>query len=344
MRTRRPATLILTAILLTVPSIVSAASGLQGPVENGDFETGTTPRAVHEALSDSPVDECTGVGHQVFYGPSSLAGQATGGQAGEPNASKADPSAAAQDAADDPVDHAVFLSGYGHCVFEPNDRGVDVAWVNPVDQFNKPILWSVHPGFPSTEFGYDLDDDPFDREARFIADADLHNLNMWQSYVSQPGVYTANFDAFEMTVEAGDIPNSAKVQVILSASPLEAQSPYTVGYLDCVLTFDSANLAPGTDGRVSVDPLEGSFRYDHGDNDPICTEAAATINSDSATEEEKRDALGRLRIVQLNFRNFNTGSQAVVVDDVAMPGATTVAEEIAEGNHKVDPHASPEDL
>lgn len=345
----RTTPILFALLLVAVPLASAQTQNAGGPVENGGFEGPFVPAEAYKPLEETPVDTCIGLGHQVFFGPTSAAGQATGGQAGNPNPNQADPQEGARAVADDPAAWAEYQSGYGHCVYDPNGRGVDVAWVEPVDRLKQPIMWSVHPGFPSTDFGYTFDDEPFDREARFVPRADGSQLsphNMWQSYVSQPGVYTANFDALEFDVEAGEIPSSARVAVSLSGTPMDGQSPYVAGYQDCILTFRGDDLAPGPDGTVSTSPLDANLRNDPGDQVKYCEKAVKTFNDPTASEEEKRNALGRLRIVQISFWRFNVdpGEQPVVVDNVAMPGATTVAQELADGNVNVDPRYNPDDV
>ncbi len=324
------------SLLIILPSAASIVEPLDGPVENGSFESPFVPPEAEGALAGTPADACIGIGHQVFYGSETVPGQLTGGPALSPDPGRSDPGAAAARIAEDPVDEAAFQAGYGHCEFSQAE-GTDIVWLTPKERIDQPAMWSVSFRIPSTEFGYNFDDDPFDREARFIPDPDLLNHNLWQSYVGQPGVYTANFEALELTLEAGEVPSSAIVRVSLSGTPLDSQSPYLAGYQDCILTFGSEVLVPGEDGRISADPLDAALRNDPGDTTQYCAEAVDTFNDGSATEEEKRDALGRLRLVQISFWNWNTGEDAVVIDDVAMPGATLFAEEAAEGNLNPDP-------
>lgn len=329
------------AALLMLPSVVGAPAPLDDPIENGDFEQPFVPREVHDALSGTPVDECVGLGHQVFYGYDTFVGTATGGPFAEPDASQADPQKAVEDAASDPIGTALYQSGYGHCVYG-DDTGTDIVWFNAVDQTDKPALWSVHPRVPSTEFGYDHDDDLFDREARIVANASRANLNLWQSYVSQPGIYSARFDQLRFDVEAGQVPSQAKVQLVLSATPLERQTPYLAGYLDCVLHI--TDLQPDDDGTVRVGPLEGHMTVDDDsgpDQEADCARAASTYNDASRPDADRLDALGRLRIVQINVRNFNLGAEDVVIDNLAMPGTTTAADEAAAGNVHVRPDLDP---
>lgn len=327
------------AATLVLPLAVGLPAPADDPLENGDFELGVHAPAARDALTGTPADACVGLGHQVFYGYETLLGTATGGPFAEPDPSEADPQQAAANATDRPAATALDLAGYRHCVYG-SDTGTDVVWFQPVDHTDKAAFWSVHPRIPSADFGHDHDGDPADREVRFPSDASLSNLNMWQSYVSQPGVYTANFDEFRFDVEAGIVPDSARFQLVLSATPLERQTPYLAGYLDCVLQL--TDLSPDADGTVRVGPLEGTLTLDDDsgpDSEADCQDAAAIYNDPTSTDAERRDALGRLRIVQVNFRNFNLGAGSVTIDDVALPGTTTVADEASHGNADVDPDA-----
>lgn len=341
---------VLTGLALVgVPLASAQAEHTTGPVENGDFEQPIVPPETFETAEGTPADACIGVGHQVFFGPESAAGQATGGEAGHPNPDEGDPEAAADTITEDPEGWAVFQSGYGHCVYEPDSKGVDVAWINPVERGQQPAMWSTHPYFPSTEFGFNFDGDPFDREAKFLPldpDEPMNTHNLWQSYVSQPGVYTANFDQLEFHVEAGEIPHSATVRLSLSGTPMDGQSPYVAGYQDCILTFTAEMFDPAGNGEVAVDPLDANLRNDPGDATEYCETAVDTFNDEEASEEERRDALGRLRIVQISFWDFNVeqGETPVVVDDVAMPGSSTVVEEAAGGNVNLDPRFDADDF
>lgn len=314
------------------------------PVENGDFEIGYTPEPVTQAVAGTPVDECVGIGHPAFFGPDSAPGALTGGKAGSPNADDADPQQAADNVTADPIWWVEYQSGYGHCVYDPQGQGVDIVWLQAKERSEQAALWSYHPRDASAEFGFNFDDDPFDREVRFPADDSLASHNLWQTYVSQPGAYTANFTEFRLTLEDGSVPSSARVILSLSATPLETQTPYLAGYLDCQLTFPSSVLSPDSDDVVRVDPLEGILQNDGSDSTPFCEEAVNTFNDPDASEDDKRDALGRLRIVQLSFWSFHTGAEDVVVDDIAIQDASLFVEEAARGNVLVDPDPGLEDV
>ncbi|MGH7818889.1 MAG: hypothetical protein ACREQ9_03875, partial [Candidatus Binatia bacterium] len=156
--------------------------------------------------------------------------------------------------------------------------------------------------------------------------------NFWQAYPNPQQLFTANFDALEFRVEDGAIPPSAFVQISLSTTPLETQHPFLGIFLECSLTFRSALLVPGAGGDVSVDPVTADFSS----RDPRCDGAKALWDA-AATDDDRRAILGRLRIVQTSFWNFNTGTSPVRLDGVSLTGATTFVEELAAGNVRVAP-------
>lgn len=323
--------IILGLALLTVglPIGTSTPQPAGAPVENGDFEIGYTPEPATQALAGTPVDECVGIGHQAFFGPDSAPGALTGGKAGSPNADDADPQQAADNVTADPIWWVEFQSGYGHCVYDPQGQGVDIVWLQAKERSEQAALWSYHPRDASAEFGFNFDDDPFDKEIRVESSpSNGGDHNLWQN-VFNPGrtyAFTANFDGLAFDLEDGEIPDDASVKVSLGAEPLNVQERFTApAYIDCVLGFPGSALqasADANDGRVSVSPLNAEVGYS-GPSDPDCP--------DEKTEEN----LGRLTIVQLSFWNFNDGTEPVVIDDVALDGATAHAEEAADGNLRI---------
>lgn len=332
-------TIAIATLLIGLPSAASLIEPFDGPVENGSFETPFVAEEARTALEGSPVDECTGIGHQVFFGPESTPGYLLGGEATAPDPTSTDPGSAADRVTDDPAREALFQTGYGHCIDDAKGEGVDLVWFNTVDHANKPVMWSVHPRTASTAFVYDGDDDPSDREAQFIAEKSLSNHNLWQVYVSQPGLYTANFTSFDFVLEDGEIPTKANVYMHLSATPLELQTPYAAGYFECTLVLPAETMIPDGQGQISIDPLDGDLNA----RDPECEDAADTFSDEGNDEEVRRAALGRLRVVQMGFRNFNLGTQDVVIDDVNIQGASTAADELAGGNYNLDPQLDLDD-
>ncbi len=339
---------------------LSSATGF-GPVVNGDFELSPVPRTSTSALDNTPADECVGIGHQVFWGSETAQADATDIRPAPDIIGAAlferltnedaeddpqpDPAAAADRVSSSPSEEALFLSGYGHCEFS-SQKGQDQAWVNPAGGGGatgneKAPGWSNtgNDNSPTTA-GFYHDDDPFDREVRIVADSSLDNHNMWQSF-GPSNAFTANFEALEFDVEAGSIPSSANVQLALSATPLERQNGETVAFFGCQLNFREAALVPDDDGHVRVDPTiadtagtTGVQFFDRGGDD--CDDIHGAW--DDATTQERREMLGRLSIVQISFKNFNRGADDMLLDNIALTSATTVAEELAvHGNLHVCP-------
>jgi hypothetical protein len=308
-------TTVLVAALLALPSGTAIAQTTPGgPIANGNFESHAVPGEASGPLEDTPANECIGIGHQANWGSDTPQGTLVGD---DPTAITSDPS----NADPDPVrfverytgaengpeskaqQDAEEQSGYGHCEFS-DEKGHDAYWINPAQAGGTTdedaFRWSV--GSQATA-SFRADDEPIDKEIQIdSAPSNGGDHNLWQN-MFQPGqqaAYTANFDALELDVENHEtttIPSDAFVQISLGAEPLNVQEPYTVVYIDCA--------------------------------DPDCPDDLG----DSASE--RRQTLGRLSIVQVSFWNFNDGNAPVVIDDVGLPGATTHAEEAADGNARV---------
>lgn len=307
---------LLVLVLFAAPVLGSGGLSPVGPVVNGGFESPPIPPAAGDAIRDTPLDRCIGIGHQVFYGTDSPQHKAI---------DEGDPVGAAQQVAQDPKEEGRKASGLDHCV-SSGSEGSDVFWVSPVHQVDgEPNGWSTCLD-SSVDFGFDLDDDPFDREARVLADPTKCNHNMWQSFASIGQAWSLNFESFDFTVEDGVIGTSANVQLGFSLSPLYAQHPYVGVFYEGALLFNGEDLVP-ENGKVTVSPADATI---------ICPDYQPC--RDFRTDVENGDAnVGQVRLVQLSFWNFNRGPTPVVIDDVAIVGATTVAEEAAAGNIKPNP-------
>lgn len=307
--------ILLTLATLSVLVPYGAANGLLpvSSVTNGDFEA-HLPEAAGDLLADTPVDTCIGIGHQIWWGEDTILGDAT----------NADVDSAAQR---DPAEEATKYAGLGNCVYSAND-GYDVVWLNAVTMAKREAVhWSHMPGdVKSVEFG-DHDGDG-DREARMPANRQLSGHNLWQAYPSAHQAFSANFQEFRFKVEDGAVPAGALVQISLSAEPLEVQNGELLLDIDCSLNIRGALLQPGADGWVRVDPVDAQLVAYKGT--PDCAGIVEDFNS--GNERDARYALGRTRVVQLSFWSFNTGSESVTIDDVAMYHPTTAAEEVLRGN------------
>lgn len=298
----------------------------RNPVVNGEFELASP---AGDVLGGTAADECIGIGHQVLYGYESPQGTVTGGPYDDPNASRADPGQAATNVTTNPEEEARFASGYDHCVWG-DDTGYDLCWCNPADDVSdEAIQWSGHQDDTIADSG--ADDDP-DREITVTKDSSSHNF--WQAFPNPFQAYSGNFDAVELRVEDGQVPRSASVHVVLSASPLQAQSPWFVYYFDCSLTFTGFQT-----GANSIPVLDGRFSSRSSD----CQQAADTWAN--GTDAEKREMLGRMRIVQLSFRgwdNVASTDDEVALDGISLSGATLAAEEAATGNVNPNPTSETE--
>lgn len=311
---------MLTGGLAAVIPAVSASP--LGPVTNSDFEAPPVPDAVAEPLEGSPIDECIGVGHQAQYGYESPQGTATGGTYDQPNPDAADPQQAATNVTEDPEGEAVFAAGYGHCVWGA-DTGYDLAWVHPKARTTQPAHWSTEINAPAADFGYNFDDDPFDREVKLIADDSLAHHNLWQWMGSKHQAFTPDADSLSMDIEAGDV--SGQVKLILTNLGMNPES--TDYYQPCSLTFTQAQLtdAMDGDGHIAADPTNAQFAA----RAPSCQDLKDAWD-DESDDVSKRDVLSQTRITQLSFWGWERGTDTdSVIDNVELPGASTAAEAAA---------------
>lgn len=348
--------LIFAVACLTVVGPMGLSQGVvPNAVVNGDFEL-HNPDETDDALEGSVLDECIGIGHQVFWGTDSPQGQIASsidanadadpeeGASANASANLSSAQAGASQVAEDPEGEAFFLAGYGHCVFS-DEEGADVAWLNPRHQASNPALaWSATPVEEGGSTSFEDGDGDGDREAVVLADPARENHNMWQSWLSTNQAFTANFETFEFDVEAGTIADNARVVLSLSATPLAVQSPWVGLWLDCQLRFSADQLEASLSGdRVVADPLEASFSAAGSGDD--CDDLEEAWDA-AESEEDKREILGQLRIGQLSFWSFNHVDEedvdeacgcAIQIDNGALTHPTSASEEIASGNVNVQP-------
>jgi hypothetical protein len=310
-----------------VALVPTASASPAGPVTNSNFEIPPVPDEASQALAGTPVDECYGVGHQAFYGEESPQGQIAGSdfnpyalQNAEPvNPDESSPSEAVTQVSEDPEG---VQQQQTDCVYSVED-GRDVAWVQPKDRSTQPFHWSMDVRNPSADFGFNFDDDPFDREVKLLADENLAHHNLWQWFGSKHQAYTPNADAFSMDLEEGDV--SGQVKLVLTSNPLhEAEVAY---YDDCSLTFTASTLADHVDenGHIAVDPVDADFSSRRAPCDALATQWENAEN-----DEQRRDVLSQTRITQLSFWGWEGGtSEDSVIDNVELPGANTAAEAAA---------------
>lgn len=325
------------ALLALATGPAAAQSNPAGPVANGNFESFAVPSEATQPLQGTPADECVGIGHQVDYGTDTPQGTLTGSEFDD-MPDDADPSPTAlvdryqQGGASQARADAEEQSGYGHCEFS-DAKGEDKYWVNAAGAGgttgDSAFLWSnVGDDGSPTQAGFTYDDDPFDKEVQVDTVPGKHNF--WQN-VLNPGrepAYTANFDALQFDVEAGSIPDEAYVDISLNGAPGHVQEPYVAAYIDCGISFPASYLQASLDeGTVSASPVADAVNYDAGAD---CPSKSNWNNPDDG--DSRREILGRLSISQVSFWKFNRGDAPVVIDNIALPGATTLAQEAASGN------------
>lgn len=330
-------TVLIGLALLTVaaPAVVSDSLAPVGATTNGDFERPFIPEVVPDALEGTPLDGCYGVGHQVLWGTESPQGVLIGTGPFSPTDAEPNPDGLVdrygqeERPIDKARDDAADQVGPDTCVYG-SEEGYDLAWLAPKLSTEKASGWSFHAPDPSVEFGYNLDDDPFDREVRFQTGGEGSTHNLWQAYNNRHQAFTGNFDHLGFTIEDGELDTTtgASVKVSLSATPSHEVDPAAAIEIDCVLTFDVADLAGNVEGdRVEMSPLDARFTAYRGDE--ACEPLVDAWDDESG---DKRTLLGELRIVQLSFWRFNLADEPLVIDDIGLPGATLYAEEVTSGS------------
>lgn len=217
-------------------------------------------------------------------------------------------------------DEVCLVTGDTHVDVLPPDQNPDPSlpwpWLVRVSPCGAGAFKALHWSSSNvTEFG-DFDGDG-DREARVDGSVESDPLlgnahNFWQAFPSPHQAYTADFDALRFRVEGGSIPQGAYVQISLSQTPLDEQTPWLVIFIDCFLTF--TGLAADASGEVSVDPTTASFQKAWSG----CADTETAWNS--AGPVARREILNRHRIVQVSFWGFQTGAP-LLIDGVDLSNA-----------------------
>lgn len=160
-----------------------------------------------------------------------------------------------------------------------------------------------------------------------------------------PRAMSGSFQTYRFVVEHGTVPEQAKVVMHLQANPSDTQHPLPAGvisrpFYDISLIFEGEDLEPDSIGHVLLDPVtEGETTCPTVDIDldgevddpwPPCTDFQDDWGE--ASEEERRDMLGRTRLIDHGFHLWDRGEGTVVIDNVRMSGATSIAQELARGN------------
>jgi hypothetical protein len=316
---------VLVAAALLVP--IAAADGLLpiNPITNGDFDTAVTPGGVGPAR---PVlDRCIGIGHQGLnplfssYGDWSLALINDGAADPTTVATKATGATFADDATGYPIAAAGGYAGNPDSILGCDPNFNDLAQPNPWNSLRDDgFMWSND---PATSF-LDVTGDG-DTEAVIPSVPAQHSHSLWQSIATSTQAFSADFDAFQFTVESGSLPASANVQVGLSLTPSYMQSPWVVAFWEGAVYFTSADLVPDASGRVSVNPVAKGEIICPAAYTP-CEEFRADYNAADAVG--KATLLGQTRIVQTSFWSFNNPAGPVVLDDIAYLGAKSFAETV----------------
>lgn len=202
----------------------------------------------------------------------------------------------------------------------------------PGNPYGLPWLFAISPCHSSyvTALGwshgagavYDDFDGDEDREAKILpgmVDPQTGSHNMWQAYTAPHQAWMAG-ESYEFRVEQGTIPAGAATILYLSKSPHTTPNAFMFVQIECGLVLPSTLMTPDADGLVHMHTTDGDLVPVL----PSCNGLAAEWPG--ATHERRHEILDGLRLVQNSFVNFNAGTEAVVIDDVAMYGAETVAE------------------
>jgi hypothetical protein len=151
---------------------------------------------------------------------------------------------------------------------------------------------------------------------------------------------SANFRSLEFTREAGDL-SGGWVTVALTLAPTAVQGawPETNGgaWLSFFPEVAPEAWQPNAEGRVSLDPaLHGYVLCAH----PGCEPWKADF--DAADPDRRRAILGEARLLWIRISDYRfDNADPLVLDDVALLGATTAADEIAAGHVRVNPCLEP---
>lgn len=189
------------------------------------------------------------------------------------------------------------------------------------------LFWD-HSGIrPESADFRDIDDD-LDREAVLGCLVDWCSfVNMGQSITSATQVFSADFEAYAFTIEAGVVPSDALVFHRIWMWPACADDAYpypcTIG-----LSWSNASMVPDDQGRVTLDPVDATFSCLGGGadgqagtlfHDPRCDRFEEEWAA--ADDEARREMIRPGRVVEHSFQGFHLGEHPVVIDDVSIEGA-----------------------
>jgi hypothetical protein len=310
------------------------------PLVNGDLDTYVTPGM---AAALQPVaDRCFGIGHQAFdvlyssWADSTLAhendverdvdaGTEAAASGDAPGAATHAGNAATTAAETDPAPTAEFLGSYPGLIgsnpaypyyCDPNYREIAMpnAWAMSRD---RGLAWS------SNEVIFTDSTGDGDQEAVFNKTTTAY---LYQAAVSTQQAWSADFDDFEFTLESGQLPPGAYIQIGFSVNPGYQQNPWIGIWWDGGIQFDQNDMVPDAQGRIHLNTTaDGSI---------VCPDYTPCYDFQRAynagTPAEKHTLLGQVRLVQTSFWSFGNPNGNVVLDDIAYVGAKTMAETMAE--------------
>lgn len=328
----RLAAFFVIAILATSATAIVGATGLLpvNPIVNGDFDQGyiiggLTP--LHSVL-----DRCVGIGHQVL-GP--LYSPWADWAFAHANAAADDPTSVAALATDPatPGQATTYPLAYaGRAAADPNSvhacdaNDNEITEVNPWGTIHdRGVGWSNDPGTTFADYNGDGD-----VEAIIPPVPTKYNHDLWQSTATTTQAFSADFDSFQFSLEAGSIAPGANIQVGFSLSPSYTQHPFVGIFWEGAVLFTSSDMVKGADGVVRLNPIAQGEIICPAGYSPCLRFQSAYAASDGTG---KATLLGQTRVVQTSFWAFNNPAGNVVIDNIAYVGAKSAAE--------TKPHAGP---
>ncbi|MFA5862375.1 MAG: hypothetical protein WDA16_11845 [Candidatus Thermoplasmatota archaeon] len=336
MKTKLIACVIAGAFLMT-PLVFGKGLLPLNPLVNGDFDTYVTP-GMAQALR--PVaDRCFGIGHQVLdplgsswehstedhvnaVGDELNAANQSAQGGNVTDAANHTQSAANLTAETDPNSTADYVGTYPelitgnpsypyYCDPNYNEFAMLNAWNISRD---RGLAWS------SEKVTFTDNNGDGDQEAVFNT---TPGAFLYQAAASTQQAWSADFDSFEFTLESGNLPPGAYIQIGFSVVPGYQQNPFIGVWWDGI-QFNKKNMTLDEQGRIHLNPIKDGFI--------VCAVYTPCTDFQKAysvgDEKAKHNLLGQVRLVQTSFWGFGNPSGHVVIDDVAYVGAKTMAETV----------------
>ncbi|MFA5862376.1 MAG: hypothetical protein WDA16_11850 [Candidatus Thermoplasmatota archaeon] len=294
------------------------------PLVNGDFDTYITPGMA--AVLQPVADHCFGVGHQAVYPyKSEWAAYILKGVN--------DPPWLVQQAQDDPNGTAGNFTGYPvayageyaaapkrtyECDPDHKDQESVNAWEASRDQG---LGWGKDASTQIKDYSGDGD-----REAVFGTDSSAFLYQSYDKAGLTQQAWSADFDSFDFTLEAGNIRNGAEIEIPFSLTPGYMQSPYVGIFYEGFIHLNVTNqMALDGNGHVQLDPIADGYITCPKAYPPCETFKDAYYNTNN-TSANQHKLLGEIRLLYTKFLNFGDATEHVVIDDVAYIGAKTMVE------------------